>query len=710
MTTALLNNIRFLINFDEASGPAKNEVQDLRVVTLEGTAARAAGKYGNALQTLAAADRATCNDGLNLRADPVSISAWIRFSKLPSAMWGSYPKFIAGYGTAATGGYFLGCRSGDYVSFYVVDAALSVYEAKFLLTSGDLDTWIHVCGVHTPTAVTIYKNGVSANSAVATGTLKYLPGSTLIMGENFEGLIDEVAIFGDSLSGAEVAAITAAKIPTAASDSGIDGATDMPYLFSLGREGGQVLDRPNELDQLRIPFDDATAEDVGPFNHHGTIIGSPSFVARDTGQALVLTNPAGLVNATQYVTFPACPPLTPDLNVALRLSLKTSDAAGQNGRLFATDAFNNADTESGISLTYAPTLTCRISDGVNHVDLAGPAVADGTWKNIELFIDRLHQVALLSVNGYLVASASISAMGTISLASPILGATAIPGSSFGSLSARGAIATVDDLLLVTVEALEAIPDTAGFPVNAFDSGAPDAAGAGDMASAAVPLMLPRDPLPRWSSLSLEPDRTVNAAVLHDITDLLAVTSYWEVEISAPRAYLRIDAVYNGPNLTEDDTEVAMSFPYLSRLNLAGLRIRYVIERYSDKTIWWATEWQRIPGGSDDGGDPGPEPAGGYDALVIVHIYDYVDGEPYTVKRIPDVVDTVGSGVDYTWNQVTMKDLDSAPALVDEKAGQLILSTIYPGRFRYRITAQWPGGDTYSQDFLLLVWPKPGEEN
>jgi len=200
MTTPLLDNIRFLINFDEASGPSVNEAQDFRSVVLEGTATRTAGKYGNALQTLAASDRATCSDGINLRADPVSISAWIKIDKLPSAMWGSYPKFIAGYGTPGTGGYFLGSLSGDYLSFYVVDNALSVYEAKFLLTSGDLGSWIHICGVHSVSAVSIYKNGTLANTAVATGVLKYLPGLSLIIGQDFEGLIDEVAVLGDTLT------------------------------------------------------------------------------------------------------------------------------------------------------------------------------------------------------------------------------------------------------------------------------------------------------------------------------------------------------------------------------------------------------------------------------------------------------------------------------------------------------------------------------
>jgi hypothetical protein len=233
-------------------------------------------------------------------------------------------------------------------------------------------------------------------------------------------------------------------------------------------------------------------------------------------------------------------------------------------------------------------------------------------------------------------------------------------------------------------------------------------GAGDVGASALPLLMPRHPYPRWKSLSLS--GSLHASIYQDKTDLLAATTYWEIELSEPMAYLRVDAKYNIPAPSTDNEEVAVTFPVMHRFNMAGLRIRYVIERYSDKTIFWATDWMRIPGDGEGEEEPGPEPEEGYGNLVIVHIYDYVTGEPYIVKRMPDVVDPVGSGVDYTWNSVIMKGLDDNPMLENEKSAQLILAAIRPGRFRYRISAQWPDGDSYTQDFLLLVWPKPGTRN
>lgn len=705
----LLDKIRMLVNFDEASGPARNEAQDLRTFALEGTATRVAGKYGLALRTLAAADRAICTDTVSLHADPVSVSAWIKIDKLPSAMWGGYPKIIFGYGSPTTGGFFLGSRSGDNLSFYIVDSALSRYETSFALTSGDLGKWIHICGVHTRTRVYIYKDGVSMNDALSDGTIKWLPSDPAIIGENFEGAIDEVAVFGDSLTAGEVVKVFGGKILLAPSDGGATAAGDNAYQFTLGFMG-DLESRSTETDQLRLYFDLSSVEDSSLFGRDGTAYGTPTYENRAAGKAIVFANPAGLTAATQLVTFPSCGTLTATTSASIRFKLKTSDASRANGRLFATDGFDNSDTESGISFTYnspdSPNLVCRVSDGTSHVDLSGGLVTDGTWKDIALFLDRINNLALLSVNGTLVTSVSIASLGTISLQAPVLGATAVPGSSFGSLGARGAIAAVDDVTVVTVP-VGSRDDTRLplFPSTAFDSGA---IAAGDLAGAAVPYEVPRDPDPRWSSLSLSSAETLLAEIKRDATDVLAATTYWEVEVSAPRAYLRVDAEYNASCPSTADEEISLTLPKIPRLNLKGLRIRYVIERYSDKSIYWATDWMHIPGeGDDGGGEPGPEPEG-FEDLVVVHIFDYNENQSYTVQRMPNVSDP-SSAVDHTWNPVVMKGLDLGPALVNNKARQLVLETIRPGRFRYRLTTVWPDGDTFSQDFLLLVWPKAGEQ-
>jgi hypothetical protein len=143
-----------LIKFDEPSGDAKDAAQDFAPVVLGGTCTRTTGKYGSALQTQQATDQASHGDTWNSKqADPISISAWIYITKLPSAMWGGYPKKIVAKGDGASEGFFLGSLSGDDISFGIIDLAGSPYFASLTLAAGDLDRWVHIHGVHTRTRV-----------------------------------------------------------------------------------------------------------------------------------------------------------------------------------------------------------------------------------------------------------------------------------------------------------------------------------------------------------------------------------------------------------------------------------------------------------------------------------------------------------------------------------------------------------------------------
>ncbi|HET9221380.1 MAG TPA: LamG domain-containing protein, partial [Roseiflexaceae bacterium] len=142
---------------------------------------------------------------LNLSGQ-VTIAAWVK----PQATKGIRNIVAHGYSTAPRGKVFLRINEGRYQvgSWNGVD-----HLASALIPNADLNQWVHLAGVYDGTTWRLYRNGVQiASKADSTGAvpvnLGWAIGSRGGSPERlFTGLIDEVAIYGQALSGEQVRAL-----------------------------------------------------------------------------------------------------------------------------------------------------------------------------------------------------------------------------------------------------------------------------------------------------------------------------------------------------------------------------------------------------------------------------------------------------------------------------------------------------------------------
>lgn len=196
----LSQNLAYRNNYDGVGATEPELVQGAQVGTFNGTAGRtASGQFGQAYISNAASDSLTTPDYRAARTDPTSVSAWIWLDALPSAMFGSAPRKIVAKGNGTTSGWFLGVLAGDVLTFRVVDAALSTYEATYTFTAPDVGKWIHVVGTQSASAIKIYIDGVEEDSQLVAGALEH-DASDIEVGLNWEGRIDEVMVWGKVLS------------------------------------------------------------------------------------------------------------------------------------------------------------------------------------------------------------------------------------------------------------------------------------------------------------------------------------------------------------------------------------------------------------------------------------------------------------------------------------------------------------------------------
>ena len=138
----------------------------------------------------------------------LTISAWVY--KTDATVSGIVSK-------AASSNYGLGIW-GANLNFYIKTTSWSGASASF--TGSYLNQWVHVCGTWDGTTITLYINGSSVATASKTGSITYSTENTRIgdlegaAGWNFDGNIDEVAIWGSALTSGNVTTIYNSGTPT----------------------------------------------------------------------------------------------------------------------------------------------------------------------------------------------------------------------------------------------------------------------------------------------------------------------------------------------------------------------------------------------------------------------------------------------------------------------------------------------------------------
>ncbi|MBE0540484.1 MAG: hypothetical protein IH623_03775 [Verrucomicrobia bacterium] len=205
-------------NFNEGSGTTAMDSQANNNLTLRnGATPSAVGRFGTGLLLDGINDRADAPDSasLNITGGAISAAAWV---KLESQ--GTWQQIIAKVKEtgAFTSPYFAWHLFGSHASttqwtprFQLVNAnGISVDAGSSV--NVNYGEWVHVAGVYDGSAVRIYVNGVDQGSAAQTGNILsynqplYI-GAHGLPGEFAKGVIDEVRVYSQALSAAQVQAL-----------------------------------------------------------------------------------------------------------------------------------------------------------------------------------------------------------------------------------------------------------------------------------------------------------------------------------------------------------------------------------------------------------------------------------------------------------------------------------------------------------------------
>lgn len=238
-------------------------------------------------------------------ADSFSISAWIN----PALDFQNH----AIYGnTWSSPGYLLRVTDQNKIRFILAENG-SVYEGmdSGVLTPG----WHHVTGVWDGANVKVYVDGVDASmTSIANGTVSTITTSAhTFIGQTgqigsahyFDGMIDDVRVYGDVLSESEIAALAAGQCqggtPTPASSSSSSSVAASSEAASSEGQGSSAQSSTPEIVACTTtalagywPMNEGegtTAFDMTGLGHDGTLQGGTAWAS---GANAITPNPFGL--------------------------------------------------------------------------------------------------------------------------------------------------------------------------------------------------------------------------------------------------------------------------------------------------------------------------------------------------------------------------------------------------------------------------------
>ncbi|MEK6909734.1 MAG: LamG domain-containing protein [Candidatus Aenigmatarchaeota archaeon] len=174
----------------------------------------ATGIYANAIQLDGINDYVNASDSasINLTWNVLTFSVWVNFNGTAST--GTTQRIISKTAGSGSEQYELLYTSDSFTNtpnrfrFDIRNstALVSLYTNE---TFASTNTWYHVAGVYNSTHVIIFVNGREKNSSVHTGAIAGRAsdvniGRLATGGENFNGTIDEVRIYNESLSDSRI--------------------------------------------------------------------------------------------------------------------------------------------------------------------------------------------------------------------------------------------------------------------------------------------------------------------------------------------------------------------------------------------------------------------------------------------------------------------------------------------------------------------------
>ncbi|MGQ0635051.1 MAG: LamG-like jellyroll fold domain-containing protein [Planctomycetaceae bacterium] len=178
------------------------------------------------------------------------------------------------------------------------------------------------------------------------------------------------------------------------------------------------------------------ALDSSGFGNHGTITGSPAFVASDSSQAIAFNNPLGQQSATQFVSLPNSASILALSNSSLTFALRylSTDTGTSNGRLFGNAGslgstgilhsyFGGTNNSDSHVVGAAGTVSSRPESDADPLAFT----RDGLWHWTFTVFDRATSTFDYYVDDNLIVSKSFGSLGSVSLTNLLIGANSFGG-------------------------------------------------------------------------------------------------------------------------------------------------------------------------------------------------------------------------------------------------------------------------------------------
>jgi hypothetical protein len=174
------------------------------------------GIFGNAIQLDGSNDYVNVSDSasVNLTGNALTLSAWVKLNgTIGSSTIGNIISKTAGSGSEQYELSYTTNTHGTPNSFRfdtrTSNGLISVYTNE---TFTETNVWYHVAGVYNSTHMIIYVNGREKNTAAQIGTITgrisdVNIGQSAATGNNFNGTIDEVRIYNETLSASDITAL-----------------------------------------------------------------------------------------------------------------------------------------------------------------------------------------------------------------------------------------------------------------------------------------------------------------------------------------------------------------------------------------------------------------------------------------------------------------------------------------------------------------------
>jgi hypothetical protein len=316
---------------------------------IQETAIRVPGKLGNAL-SLEGSNFVILGESTDWQIQQMTISLWIKPNVSISQM-NTYTSLFHSLDYVNNTGFYFGTLGNSNELHFMLMNGGSVEDRKIVTSpENSVGEWVHVAVVYDGDSMIIYRNGsVSASAQVGSLAINYSPNNwPLLVGQYFNGQIDDYRMYSRSLSASEI--------------QGLSGATpnNAAPVISMGEN--QIITLPQVANINPIINDDGLP--VNSLSYQWRLVNGPALVqfsqpnapstsvsfAKDGGYSLRLIASDGELDsyADIYVTAYANDSLEDGLLAHWKLDENSgSIATDSSGNGFDSGLQNNPTWQSG---------------------------------------------------------------------------------------------------------------------------------------------------------------------------------------------------------------------------------------------------------------------------------------------------------------------------------------------------------------------------